>query len=73
MYALSHIVILYSCWHKRASEKEKREKKKKRKKREKKKKKEREESNKVPYSRKRKLDEKLVGVVLFCANLVAHQ
>ena len=46
-------------------EKEKRVKKKKEKERER-------ESNKVPYSRKHKLDENLVGVILFCANIVAH-
>ena len=73
MYALSHIVILYSRWHKRASEKEKKREKRKRKKKREKEKERKRENNKVPYSRKRKLDEKLVGVVLFCANLVAHQ
>ena len=53
--------------------KRKRERKEKERKREKKEKERKRENNKVPYSRKRKLDEKLVGVVLFCANLVAHQ
>ena len=53
MYALSHIVILYSCWHKRASEKERKKKKKReKKKREKKKKKKKEKERKRKKERK---------------------
>ena len=48
MYALSHIVTLYSYWHKKKQVK-KREKKKRVKKKREKKKKKRETSNKVPY------------------------
>ena len=66
MYALSHIVILYSCWHKKKQVK-KREKKKKKEKSEKKEREEKEkERNKqqVPYRiGSAKLDENLVGVV----------
>ena len=66
MSMLSHIVILYSCWHKEeANEKEK----KKSVQIEKKKKKNQTSSS---YNRKRKLDEHHIGGT-YCAYLVAHQ
>ena len=62
MYALSHIVILYSCWHKEKQVK-KREKRKRKKKKERRKREREKQATSAYRIGSAKLDEKLVGVV----------